>query len=77
MRAAHPHAAINGIDVLGALASPGVVRVLTAADVPGDINFGVIVPHQPVFCRDKVRFMGDGIALVLAETREQAAADTP
>lgn len=74
VRAAHPHANIDGIDVAAAMASPGVVRVLTAADVPGDTNFGVIVPHQPVLCRDKVRFMGDGVALVLAEAREQAAA---
>ena len=74
VRSAHPHAAINAIDTTAALASPGVVRVLTAADVPGDINFGVVVPHQPVLCQDRVRYMGDGVALVLAETREQAAA---
>ena len=69
----HPHALIRAIDASAALACDGVAAVLTASDVPGDIRFGVVVPHQPVLCSDRVRYMGDGVALVLAETREQAA----
>ena len=73
VRSQHPHALIRAIDASAALACDGVAAVLTASDVPGDIRFGVVVPHQPVLCSDRVRYMGDGVALVLAETREQAA----
>jgi len=73
VRSQHPHALIRAIDASAALACDGVAAVLTASDVPGDIRFGVVVPHQPVLCSDRVRYVGDGVALVLAETREQAA----
>lgn len=74
LRAAHPHALIRSIDITAAEASPGVVRVLTAADVPGLNGYGIALPDQPVLCRDKVRYMGDAVALVLAESAEEAAA---
>jgi len=74
VRTPYPHARIVGIDKLKAEAMPGVVRVLTAEDVPGSRTFGVVVPHQPVLCWDRVRFMGDAVALVLAESREAAQA---
>lgn len=74
LRAAHPHALIRSIDTTAAEGMPGVVRVLTAADVPGLNGYGIAVPDQPVLCRDKVRYMGDAVALVLAETAEDAAA---
>lgn len=71
--AGRPHARITGIDTSPALAHPGVVAVLTARDVPYNA-FGLIDDDQPVLCGDKVRFAGDKVALVAAETPEAAAA---
>jgi CO/xanthine dehydrogenase Mo-binding subunit/aerobic-type carbon monoxide dehydrogenase small subunit (CoxS/CutS family) len=72
--AAHPYARILAIDPSAAAAAPGVARVLTAADVPGPNAHGTFNSDQPVLCHDYVRFTGDPVALVLAETRDQAVA---
>jgi CO/xanthine dehydrogenase Mo-binding subunit len=69
--AGRPHARILGIDTSEALRLPGVVTVLTAADVPHNA-FGLIDADQPVLCEDVVRFEGDKVALVVA-TNKQAA----
>ncbi|MBC8077029.1 MAG: molybdopterin-dependent oxidoreductase, partial [Chloroflexales bacterium] len=66
-----PHARILGIDTARALAHPGVVAVLTAADVPFNA-FGLIEHDQPVLCGDVVRFVGDKVALVVAESARAA-----
>jgi len=71
--AGRPHARIGSIDPAPALAVPGVVAVLTAADVPFNA-FGLIEHDQPVLCGDVVRFEGDKVALVAAESAEAAAA---
>ena len=71
--AGRPHARIVEIDVDAALATPGVVAVLTAADVPFNA-FGLIDHDQPVLCGSVVRFAGDKVAAVVAETNEAAAA---
>jgi CO/xanthine dehydrogenase Mo-binding subunit len=68
-----PHARITAIDTSAALRHPGVVAVLTAADVPFN-GYGLIENDQPVLCADKVRFVGDKVALVVAESRAAAAA---
>ena len=68
LRSPYPHALIKRIDVEKAKAVPGVAAVLTARDVPGRNGFGAIIPDQPVICGEKVRFVGDGVALVAAET---------
>ena len=68
LRSPHPHALIKSIDTEKAKAMPGVIAVLTAKDLPGRNGFGAIIPDQPVICEDKVRFVGDGVALVAAET---------
>ncbi len=65
----HPHARINSMDTSAAEVLPGVVRVFTAADVPGLNRFGVIKQDQPVLCDDVARFLGDAIALVAAEDK--------
>jgi CO/xanthine dehydrogenase Mo-binding subunit/aerobic-type carbon monoxide dehydrogenase small subunit (CoxS/CutS family) len=70
----HPYARILGVDTSLAKVAPGVHRVLTAEDVPGLNAHGRTVADQPVFCFDYVRFTGDPIAVVLADTRENAAA---
>ncbi len=71
--AGRPHARILAIDADAALAHPGVVAVLTAADVPHNA-YGLISADQPVLCGDVVRFVGDRVALVVAESREAAEA---
>lgn len=68
-----PHAHITTIDTSAALAHPGVLAVLTAADVPFNA-FGLIESDQPVLCGQKVRFQGDKVALVIAETSTAAEA---
>jgi len=67
------HARIRAIDTSHALAHPGVVAVFTAADVPYN-RHGLIDDDQPVLCEDRVRFEGDKVALVVAESAAAAAA---
>jgi CO/xanthine dehydrogenase Mo-binding subunit len=71
--AGHVHARILGIDTSQALQVPGVVSVFTAADVPFNA-FGLIDADQPVLCDKFVRFEGDKVALVAAESKEAAIA---
>lgn len=72
----HPHADVLAVDTSAAQASPGVLAVLTAADVPGRNAFGLLVPHQPVLVGDRVRHLGDPVAVVFAETPHEAEAAT-
>ena len=72
LRSPHPHALIKSIDIKKAKELPGVAAVLTGKDVPGRNGFGAILPDQPVICEDKVRYVGDGVALVAAVTEEIA-----
>jgi CO/xanthine dehydrogenase Mo-binding subunit len=72
LRSPYPHALIKKIDIEKAKALPGVKAVLTAKDVPGRNGFGAIIPDQPVICGDKVRYVGDGVALVAADSEEVA-----
>ena len=71
---AHPHARVDRIDTGPASASPGVVAVLTARDVPGENQIGCVTSDQPLLVEDRARFLGDRLAIVVAETRRQAAA---
>ncbi len=73
LRANVPHARVRGIDVSEAEAMPGIVRVLTSKDIPGENVYGVIVADQPVFCDEThdVLYVGDALALVVGETPEQ------
>jgi aerobic-type carbon monoxide dehydrogenase small subunit (CoxS/CutS family) len=68
----HPHARIVRLDKTRAEQAPGVAKVVTAADVPGLNAHGRTRPDLPVFCTDRVRFTGDILALVVAESKEQA-----
>lgn len=72
LRSPYPHALIKSIHAEKARKLPGVVAVLTAKDVPGRNGFGVVLPDQPVICGDKVRFVGDTVALLAAETEDVA-----
>ena len=65
---------VLGIDATEALAMPGVVAVMTAADVPGERFQGHVVPDWPAMIAvgEETRYVGDALALVAAETREIA-----
>lgn len=64
----YPHAEILSVDTSEAQATDGVAAVLTVKDIPGRKIFGLHYPNQPVMADDKVRFTGDSIAVVFAET---------
>jgi CO/xanthine dehydrogenase Mo-binding subunit len=71
LRSPLPHARIVRINTEAAAAMPGVIAVITAADIPGrNLHWG----DQPVLCTDRVRYVGDPIAAVAADTPERAAA---
>jgi len=68
LRSAYPHAEVLAVDTAEAEQVPGVVAVLTAKDVPGRNRFGLIKLDQPVLADDRVRYVGDALACVYAET---------
>lgn len=65
-------ARVRSLDVRPAAAVPDVVAVLTAGDVPGQNSIGVIFGDQPLLVTDRVRMVGDRLALVAARTPEAA-----
>ncbi|GAC1405468.1 MAG: hypothetical protein NVSMB64_10380 [Candidatus Velthaea sp.] len=69
--AGRAHARILAIDTAAARALPGVVCVLTAADVPNN-RYGLIDADQEVLCSEIVRYVGDRVALVVAQTDDIA-----
>jgi len=68
------HAIIKLIDVSEAEKIHGVVRVITAKDIPGENRYGKIIRDIPVLASDKVRSYADAVALVVAESYEVARA---
>ena len=70
--ARRPHARIKRLDVSKAESAPGVVAVFTAKDVPVN-EFGLIMFDAPVLVTDRVRWIGEKVALVVAESEKQAA----
>ena len=70
-----PHAILRKVDTQKAEAIEGVQAIFTARDVPVN-EYGLIMPDQPVLCgpgsdkpfSDRVRFVGDQIALVVADS---------
>jgi aerobic-type carbon monoxide dehydrogenase small subunit (CoxS/CutS family) len=68
LRSPHPHARIVKIDASAAKAMPGVECVITCDDVPGVDNFGVFIEDQPIMARGVVRYVGEAICAVAAET---------
>ncbi|TFH38049.1 MAG: aldehyde oxidase [Anaerolineales bacterium] len=77
--AGRPHARVLRLETAAAEALEGVLAVYTAKDVPVN-EYGLILPDQPVLCgpgsekpyADRVRFVGDQVAVVVAETEEIA-----
>ena len=81
LRSPHGHARIRAIDMAAARAMPGVVAVYTGADLAAYGPIPCVVPlsgpvqtPRPLLATDTVRFVGDGVAFVVAETREAARA---
>ncbi|MBI2873662.1 MAG: molybdopterin-dependent oxidoreductase [Firmicutes bacterium] len=74
LRSPHYHAEIVSIDVSEAEASPGVVTVLTAADIKGK---NVMPPDQHILSPKKVRFVGDPVAAVVGKTPEDCERALP
>ena len=72
LRSEYPHADILGVDISEAEGLKGVVAILTAKDIPGENRFGPIVKDQPVLAEDRVRYVGDAIAAVYAESEKIA-----
>src|SRR4030088_2647845 len=86
LRSPHAHARIRSIDTPAAKAAPGVLAVLTGADwqasgfgdlpVPGGLKrrdgSPMYQPRYPALCKDRVRWVGDYVAFVIAETMHQA-----
>jgi nicotinate dehydrogenase large molybdopterin subunit len=62
-----PHARIKRIDTAEAAAVSGVKAVMTAYDIPGENVFGIAIPDQQVLAEEKVRFVGEPVAVVAAE----------
>jgi selenium-dependent xanthine dehydrogenase len=73
-RAGIPHGILTRLDVEKAGQLPGVAAVLTAADIPGEHNHGLVIPDWPslIGVGERVRTVGDAVAIVAAETREIA-----
>lgn len=67
LRSPHPSARIVSIDLSGAWAINGVEAVVTAADVPGQLTYGLISSDQPVFAAHVVRYVGEPVAAVAAD----------
>ncbi len=82
LRSTEPHALLRSVDVAEALASPGVAAVYTGADLDGVVGeIGAIrregmgetpVPDHPVLATDRVRYVGQPVAMVVARTRAEA-----
>ena len=86
VRSTHAHAELKGVDTAAAAAAPGVVAVLTGADVAADqigtmpVGWGItqpdgtpmVEPPWPIMAQGRVRYVGDIVACVIAETADQA-----
>jgi aerobic-type carbon monoxide dehydrogenase small subunit (CoxS/CutS family) len=74
LRSPHPHARIVRIDASAARSIAGVECIITCDDVPGIDNFGVAIEDQPIMARGVVRYVGEAVLAVAAETPEIAKA---
>jgi len=74
-RAGVPHAILRRLDVEKARQVPGVRAVLTAEDIPGENSHGLVIFDWPVLVGvgERVRYVGDAIAIVAADTRQAAS----
>jgi CO/xanthine dehydrogenase Mo-binding subunit len=66
------HGRLLGIDVARLRAQPGVVDVLSAADIPGLNDCGPLLKDEPILAEGELRYLGQPVFAVVAHTREQA-----
>jgi xanthine dehydrogenase molybdenum-binding subunit len=73
-RAMIPHGFLRKLDISKAKSLPGVVAVLTADDIPAEKNHGLVIYDWPVMVGvgERVRYVGDALAIIAAETQEIA-----
>ena len=73
-RAGIPHGILKSLKIEAAESLPGVISVLTAQDIPGEQNHGLVIFDWPALVGEgeRVRYVGDAVAIVAAETREIA-----
>ena len=69
---ARPHAKIRKMDLGAVRRAPGVVAVMTAADIPGENNCGPVIADDPIFAPGLVQYVGQSVFAVAAETVDQA-----
>src|SRR5262245_42604235 len=82
LRSPYAHATITRIDVKNAAAQPGVIAVLTGADIKDRVTpvpcawnvpgADLKIPPHPLLAYERVRYVGDGVAMVIAESRAAA-----
>jgi len=72
VRAERFHARIASIDASEAIATEGVVRVLTHKDIPGANGYGVLKKDQPYLAAGYIRFFGEPVAMVIAQNERIA-----
>src|SRR5437867_2855473 len=65
-KSSKPHARIVALDLVAVHAAPGVVAVLTAADIPGQNNAGPVIHDEPILAGDEVQYVGQPIFAVAA-----------
>jgi xanthine dehydrogenase large subunit len=70
----HAHARIRRIDLARALAAPGVIAAITAADIPGKNDIAPIRSDEPALAADIVEYEGQPVAAIAAGTFDQARA---
>ena len=62
------HGRIKNVDYSKALSIPGVIKILTYKDIPGENEIGGIIPDEPLFAEGEIHFWGMPIALIIAES---------
>jgi CO/xanthine dehydrogenase Mo-binding subunit/aerobic-type carbon monoxide dehydrogenase small subunit (CoxS/CutS family) len=74
-RAGISHGFLRNMDISAAVALPGVIAVLTADDIPGDQNHGVVIPDWPTMIKvgERIRYVGDAVAIVAAVSKDVAS----
>ena len=82
LRSPYAHASISSIDTSAAASQPGVIAVFTGEDTEGALNglpcawlipgSDLKTPAHPAIAKDKVRYVGDAVAVVVAESRYEA-----
>ena len=66
------HGEITGLDISQAESLPGIQRILTCKDIPGQNDIGGIIPDETLFARDTVHYRGQPVALIVADDERTA-----